>query len=149
MNSPKFAHIAEHWNTVSDEDVAEFKKYAQSYYGVPHTNFRVSVLVRETFIDIVIRSPELLPIGLLTIMRNTGTRVVYVPWTELAEWQIVPVDHDSDEFIREYFGIFNSPKRIEIINDLEYIDAILCDFQDNHVAKIIMDKNTGLVIDRE
>lgn len=153
MNSPKFANMAEHWDTISNEDVICFKDYMKTYYGVSYIDFRVSVFVRQTFIDIIIRSLELVPIGLLTIMRNTGIRVVYSSWNELTEWQTVPVDYDSDEFISivvenlSYSPI--TPMRIEVVNDLEYLDIMFYDSDYNHVAKLVFDKNTGLVVERE
>lgn len=146
LTPPKFAHIAEHWESASESELALFKAYAQQHYGVPHSHFLVSVFVRQTFIDIVIKAPA--PVGLLTISRATGTRIAYGPWIA-SDWQTVPADADSDAFIREIYGSTDTPLRMEVVNDMEILDVMLYDCDGAQIAKIVIDKDSGLIIDRD
>lgn len=146
LTPPKFAHIAEHWESASDCELVLFKAYAQHHYGVPFDKFLVSVFVRQTFIDIVIKTPS--PVGLLTISRATGAKIAYGPWIA-SEWQTIPADCDSDAFIREIYGMLDTPLRMEVVNDMEILDVMLYDSDGAQIAKIVIDKDSGLIIDRD
>jgi hypothetical protein len=143
MNSAKFAHIAERWQTASDTEVATFKQYAHSYYGV-RGQFCASVYVYQSMIDIVIRDVDRQPLSLLTILRESGLRVAHTTWNSV-EWQAVPVDFDSMELMQQLFCL-DAPARIEVINDLECIDIAVYNCENDCVEQIVVDKKTGLRI---